>query len=118
MSDRNLARRSLGPAPTPDDAAADAAPLRRIGNSEDQTALLEMLGLPGETSGTQLAELLRRLRALTETERPAAIDASGILDRIGPTRLNHESLKALILRLASATNASLLIRQLGTETPG
>lgn len=117
MSDRNLARRSFGPAPTPDDHAAPASPLSRIGNSEEQTALLEMLGLPGETSGPQLADLLRRLRGLPEAERGAAVDASGIVDRVGPTRLNHESLKSLILRLASANNASLLIRQLGGEAP-
>jgi hypothetical protein len=118
MSDRNLARRSPGTAPAPDKTSATAVPMSRIGNSEDQVELLQMLGLPGETSGPRLAELLRQLRALPEAERAAAIDVSGIVDRVGPTRLSDDSLKALILRLANATNANLLIRQLGGEAGG
>lgn len=92
--------------------------MSRIGNSEDQVELLQMLGLPGETSGPQLAELLRQLRALPEAQRGAALDNSGIVDRVGPTRLSDDSLKALILRLANATNANLLIRRLGGEAGG
>lgn len=91
--------------------------LSRIGNSIDQVELLQMLGLPGETSGPQLAELLRQLRCLPEAAREAAIDSSGIVERVGPTRLSDNSVKALILRLCNATNANLLIRQLGGEPP-
>ena len=115
MSDRHAARRSLGPAPGSVDQPAPAAPIGRIGNSEEQVELLQMLGLPGETNGSQISDLLRELHALPDHARAAALDASGIVGRVGPTRLSDESLKALILRLATATNVNLMIRQLGGE---
>lgn len=112
MSDRNAARRWLGPGPAPEEPTA-TAPLRRIGNTAEQSELLEMLGLPGETSGPQLSELLKTLRALPDAERAAALEACGIIERIGPTRLSRDSVKALLLRLVTSTNINLLIRQLG-----
>lgn len=87
--------------------------MRRIGNTVEQSELLELLGLPGETSGVQLSEALRTLRLLPEAERARALDACGIVERIGPTRLSHRSLKALILRLVNSGNINLLIRELG-----
>lgn len=115
MSDRHAARRSLGTAQGPVDPPAAATPVSRIGNTEEQVEMLEMLGLPGETNGAQIAEVLRQLRALPAHQREAALDASGLVARVGPTRLSDESLKALILRLANATNVNLMIRQLGGE---
>lgn len=114
MSDRHAARRSLGTAQGPVDPPA-SSPVSRIGNTEEQIEMLQMLGLPGETNGAQIAEVLRQLRALPVHERAAALDASGLVARVGPTRLSDESLKALILRLSNATNVNLMIRQLGGE---
>lgn len=115
MSDRHAARRSLGLPPATVDQPSPAAPVSRIGNSEEQIELLEMLGLPGETNSGQISDLLRQLRALPEHHRAEALEASGIIDRVGPTRLSVASLTSLILRLANATNANLMIRQLGTD---